>query len=648
MNKKEMDDLKKPCASDGMKVLFLSVNFEGWVAPTVYYEQQAILKQLPDSVIYGPGFDYETNLVPEIVRKYFGNDRPDVIFCYVDERRLTGMPLPDAVCQKYGLTGPMRVFPTGLDKIKDIPKIAWINDFWHCGRQDWDRILLGNGFDYAFSTYCPPFVRREVFDSFFSRQVQERVRFIPWPRSINPEIFRDDGLERIHDVTLLGAVNPVFYPLRTKMHQVFSQQPGLQYFHQQHPGYQYFSDNQVLTGQRYAQCLQQSKLFASCTGKYHIPFIKLYEALASGAGLLCDIPQGGEYLGLKPFENYLPVTMDNFLETARSYLLDAPMLQDIAQNGRSLFEQKHTVDIRADEFVSILNAIVDGRSPGHWAELSPVSHESVTVSIATPTDKTRDLMKPTQSYHITEIARVTNPSVYAIWYQYGSNQRPHENPPVVTAFPELVMLRGVLLRQLAEQLGAKTFAEVGTARGFQSFMWARYLVEKGIDDGRIFTCDITPHDQRYYKTPMSRNLIFTRRELWNGTPESSRVCFIDGDSSVMAQAIDRPVDMVYIDGMHDEPSVRSDFENLKRFLHPHSVIVFDDCDERFVGIQKAVLDICSEMGAGFQAVEFTPSAYKIAIVQVEATHLDRIRTQDAGHGPNSLTRQKISIEQPRI
>ncbi|MHC5199046.1 MAG: hypothetical protein ACYSO1_02870, partial [Planctomycetota bacterium] len=167
----------KQSSSEGLKVLFLSINFEGWVASTVHYEQQAILKQLPGSVICGPGFGYETNSVPDIIRKYFGSDKPDAVFCYVNERRLMGEHLPDAVCQKYGITGDLKVFPRGLAEISDIPKIAWINDFWHCSRDEWDTILLGNGFDYAFSTYCPPFVKQEVFDSFFSRQVQERVRF---------------------------------------------------------------------------------------------------------------------------------------------------------------------------------------------------------------------------------------------------------------------------------------------------------------------------------------------------------------------------------------------------------------------------------------------------------------------------------------
>jgi hypothetical protein len=353
---------------NGLRILFLSPNYREWACPAPFFEQEAILAALPDSRIYGPGYCYNTNYVPEIIREVFGDKEPDAIFCYVNGDRLIGNPMEQPTIEKYGLTGDMCVFPKGLNET-NIPKIAWINDFWQYKSSVWEKILLSNDFSIAFSTYCPPFTEPDVFNHFFNRRTQEAVRFVPWPRSMSPQIFRDYGLPKIYDVTILGQLYKPFYPLRVRMHEVFLKQQEINYFSKAHPGYNYVAEGSALVGEQYARVINQSKIFASCTGKYRIPFMKLYEVIACNTALMCDAPCGAEYLGLENKHNYLAVTKKDFLKTATRYLFDSAELSRISHNARELFLERHTVDIRANEFKQIIAALLAGKEPGSWAEV---------------------------------------------------------------------------------------------------------------------------------------------------------------------------------------------------------------------------------------------------------------------------------------
>ncbi|MDH7602182.1 MAG: glycosyltransferase [Armatimonadota bacterium] len=335
----------------------------------MYYEQQAILNALPGSVIYGPGFQYNTNFVPDIVKETFGSDQPDLILCYVNDRRLLGQPMDSATIVRYGLEGDMCIFPTGLERV-DIPKIIWINDLWSCTLEEWDRILLGNKFEFALATYSPPFVRDEVFVRFISRRVRSSVRFIPWPRAICPAIYRDYCSDKIYDVTLLGALQPEgIYPLRNLMRRVFATRSDINFFHQDHPGYRYVATENVLVGERYARVINQSKIFATCTSVYRIPIMKLYEALACRSLLLSDAPCGAEFLGLVDGETFASVDNDNFLQKTMWYLANPGEIDRVSKAGMQLFQDRHTTDVRAEEFCEVATALLSGKDPGSYAQL---------------------------------------------------------------------------------------------------------------------------------------------------------------------------------------------------------------------------------------------------------------------------------------
>ena len=218
--------------------------------------------------------------------------------------------------------------------------------------------------------------------------------------------------------------------------------------------------------------------------------------------------------------------------------------------------------------------------------------------------------------HILEIGPLLTKEIWYLWLKLGVNFRPLENPPVFTEFPEIVVLRGVYLKDLAIRTQPKTFAEIGTARGWQSMLWAQYLLDKRVQGGKVYTCDIDNMDKRIYKTPLTGDQVLSRHELWEEFPAKSLIHFSHRPIEKMSDAIKENLDMIYIDGEHSEDAVIADFTELLPFITEKTIIVFDDCDERFPGVQKAVTRIAEENGVKIEIVTFEPHQYKIALMNV--------------------------------
>lgn len=108
--------------------------------------------------------------------------------------------------------------------------------------------------------------------------------------------------------------------------------------------------------------------------------------------------------------------------------------------------------------------------------------------------------------------------------------------------------------------GHINFAEVGTAQGMQSGIFARHFF-----NSFVYTCDI--QDVAHPSLHVTNNIEF-----------------IKGDSKVMCEKIQsdkRKIDFFWIDGSHDKNAVLQDVKNLLPVSHLDTIWAFDDFDVRF-------------------------------------------------------------------
>jgi predicted O-methyltransferase YrrM len=64
-----------------------------------------------------------------------------------------------------------------------------------------------------------------------------------------------------------------------------------------------------------------------------------------------------------------------------------------------------------------------------------------------------------------------------------------------------------------------------------------------------------------------------------------------GQSWFWLQRLDGPYRLIFIDGGHDYPTVRSDLELSLKLLAPGGTLVVDDVNQTFPGVQQAVRDV---------------------------------------------------------
>jgi predicted O-methyltransferase YrrM len=167
---------------------------------------------------------------------------------------------------------------------------------------------------------------------------------------------------------------------------------------------------------------------------------------------------------------------------------------------------------------------------------------------------------------------------------------PDQNTPIV--FDTVIKLA------LAKLTRPKTFFEFGTFLGVQTFDMAMNL-----PDCEFYTLDL---DEASYKKAsilesvrhLSEMHLEQQQQLaFLGTPYETRIHCLHGDSNVFDfTPYHGKMDMIYVDGGHDERTVRSDAENSFRMLSKGrpAVIVWDDYGNPLSPAVKEYLDTRSE------------------------------------------------------
>jgi predicted O-methyltransferase YrrM len=151
----------------------------------------------------------------------------------------------------------------------------------------------------------------------------------------------------------------------------------------------------------------------------------------------------------------------------------------------------------------------------------------------------------------------------------------------------------LLYKTARDAKGPGDLAEIGSWRGRTAVVQALGLVDSGASDARIYAIDhhqgSEEHQERVAREGSS--LPHFRRNVQR-VGVADRVVEMVMDSAHAAAELERRgvrLRMLFIDGAHDELSVRRDIKSFLPFVNPGGIIALHDCepDGEWPGVWKA-------------------------------------------------------------
>jgi len=209
------------------------------------------------------------------------------------------------------------------------------------------KFIHENKVQYIFSIYKDAFW--QTYPEFANR-----MRWLP--HYANTHVFKDYKLPKDINFLLMGCTVRKYYPVRHKMLAVMKKHQGFVYH--EHPGYKDIQSEKAIVSLEYAKEINRSKMFLSCDSVFHYPLRKYYEVLASKTLLLASSSQELKDLGFIPSIHYASVTEEDFEEAAIYYLEHEEERTRIAEEGYRFIHQKHSLEVRASEFIEMVDCIL--------------------------------------------------------------------------------------------------------------------------------------------------------------------------------------------------------------------------------------------------------------------------------------------------
>ena len=320
-----------------------------------YFALAFALGKIADVKFYGPGFpEYIESWPPslgeidvvKVIKRLYPNDYPDVVM-QLSPTNVEGL---FGYWLNFDKAGCLRVL-WAADFHNDVshPGVDSLmkNGHWHLIVKSWDVKNL----------------------TMYSRLVQKFGIPMEWlPFSIDPAVFKDYHLPKIYDVLNLGTFAGC-YPLRLKIHDALKSRGDIKYICGEDFLAQGYPSMGIMTDE-FAEIINKSKIFTTCTSTFKYPGLKLFEIMACNSLLMCDRPYDAEELGLEDRVNYVEVNSDiwsgidkhgnstfgegNFSDLIKFYLKNDEAGR-IARKGYELVHSRHTNQIRAKEFLDILS-----------------------------------------------------------------------------------------------------------------------------------------------------------------------------------------------------------------------------------------------------------------------------------------------------
>jgi len=204
--------------------------------------------------------------------------------------------------------------------------------------------IAENNIDVVFHRYNAPM--KEYHPSLFKSS-----KCIWLPHAVD-NIFRYYG-EKTLDVLFTGCIGQT-YPIRRS---IVDQLRDKSYFKRWNRPPETFEKQQKYpVGKDYAKLISSAKIHPTCGSKLHYPVIKFMEIPACRTLLISDwFNELGE-LGFIPGVNMIKLLVGD-MDAQMRWWLRHDDREMIAKAGEELIQQRHTVEVRAKEFIKHLERI---------------------------------------------------------------------------------------------------------------------------------------------------------------------------------------------------------------------------------------------------------------------------------------------------
>lgn len=109
------------------------------------------------------------------------------------------------------------------------------------------------------------------------------------------------------------------------------------------------------------------------------------------------------------------------------------------------------------------------------------------------------------------------------------------------------------------------------------------------------------------------------------SPLTPQIILLQGDSQlILPNLCLAPMDLIYIDGGHDTTTISNDWNNVQRFMHKDTVVVFDDywTESEIPGGCK---ELVSSLDSKEWVVEILPKTDRFARFNVNMVRVQRVQ-----------------------
>lgn len=114
--------------------------------------------------------------------------------------------------------------------------------------------------------------------------------------------------------------------------------------------------------------LWDSRYSYTCGSGLDMPIRKFFEIPAAGAVLVCRSFRGARELGFRAGENFIECEPADIMDAHRFLEANPDKAQAIANAGRELVMQKHSVSARSEQLRQALDALIRGKGVGRWSD----------------------------------------------------------------------------------------------------------------------------------------------------------------------------------------------------------------------------------------------------------------------------------------